>query len=301
MDGIGPARVEELLRAVPRLTIEQKGEALGKMGYDIDGAQYGTITDDLIASADGGVDEALFAVLMLWLDHATAKDNKILQEAIRSGKGPKRDDQPPAIFPLFHWDGKPTILGEAVFDLVERSARTPAPGRQRGPAAQRGRRPKAADRAATAPRTAAKPKPTVGVQGGDEHQEIQALLIKIGQMQGFHVKSNRLIGARLKPDVLWYRLDPDKDPSHGPHAVFEIERGEAAQLTKSLSSLKHAYDKGCTRLFLIVPERKRVNVEARTGGLVGGSFHEIQDCLKLVAIENCPRDVYELWDYLKSL
>ncbi len=131
---------------------------------------------------------------------------------------------------------------------------------------------------------------TYGTQGGEEHQALQRSICQIGEMKNFHVRTNYDIGAGLKPDVLWFKLQPEKN--NGPALVVEIERGSSAALQKSLSSLKHANDRWPgTQLRLIVPKKRREAVEEK----LTGAFHEIRANLKISAIEECrDRDHYIL-------
>lgn len=129
-----------------------------------------------------------------------------------------------------------------------------------------------------------------GTQGGEEHQALQRSICEIGVMKNFHVRTNYDIGAGLKPDVLWFKLQPEKN--NGPALVVEIERGSSAALQKSLSSLKHANDRWPgTQLRLIIPQKRREAVEEK----LTGAFHEIRGNLKISAIEECrDTDHYKL-------
>lgn len=109
---------------------------------------------------------------------------------------------------------------------------------------------------------------------------------------GFVVHTNRDIGGRQHPDVLWYKLDPDTHESAQPHYVFEIELGVA--IPKSLATLKHAYDLGNANLFLLVPEHRRRIVQAK----VDGAFHEILKKLKIFSVEDCPENGHDLKEFL---
>ena len=87
----------------------------------------------------------------------------------------------------------------------------------------------------------------------------------------------------------------------GGHAAFEIEFGEAAALSKSLASLKHAHDLwGGIKLYLFVPGRTRQRVDSRIGGggMVNGAFHEIRKHLSIISIEDYSADLHALWKLL---
>lgn len=136
-----------------------------------------------------------------------------------------------------------------------------------------------------------------GLQGGPDHRAIQLMLCQIGKIKEFHIRTNYGIGAGVKPDVLWYKLEPEK--SGGAALVAEIERGTAAALQKSLASLKHAHDRyPGARLRLIVPKTRISAVELRLGGM----FHEIQGSLQTHAIEECKDlDMYSLASKLELM
>ncbi len=131
-------------------------------------------------------------------------------------------------------------------------------------------------------------------QGGPDHQDMQRRLYELGRTREFVVRTNRDIGGGHRPDVLWYKLDPDTREGVQPHYVFEIELGPAIQ--KSLATLKHAYDLGNADLFLLVPERKRRIVQAK----VDGAFHEILKKLKIFSVEDCPKNLSDLKDFLEG-
>ena len=80
------------------------------------------------------------------------------------------------------------------------------------------------------------------LQGSPEHRKVQLLLCRVGHLQGKVVKTNKDIGARVRPDVMWYKIDPEPDPSVSASHVFEIERGGSQPITKSLASLKQYYN-----------------------------------------------------------
>lgn len=136
-----------------------------------------------------------------------------------------------------------------------------------------------------------------GLQGGPEHRAIQLMLCQIGKIKEFHIRTNYGIGAGVKPDVLWYKLEPEK--SGGAALVAEIERGTAAALQKSLASLKHAHDRyPGARLRLIVPKTRISAVELRLTGM----FHEIQGSLQTHSIEDCKDlDIYALASKLELM
>ncbi len=133
---------------------------------------------------------------------------------------------------------------------------------------------------------------TWSFQGSDEHQSIQRRLCELGELRNHYVKTNKEIGSRVRPDVIWYKLNPDAIPQPGASHVFEIERGGSQSITKSLASLKHAHDMWPgTKLYMIVPRANIADVQAR----LPGSFHEIERALRTAAIEDILKcDLYEL-------
>jgi hypothetical protein len=119
-------------------------------------------------------------------------------------------------------------------------------------------------------------------QGNDEHQSIQRRLCELGDLKNRYVTTNKDIGSRVRPDVIWYKLNPDANLHPGASHVFEIERGDSQPITKSLASLKHAHDMWGSKLYMIVPRANIADVLAR----LTGSFHEIEGALTTVAIED---------------
>lgn len=123
-------------------------------------------------------------------------------------------------------------------------------------------------------------------QGRREHRELQQALVELAEIRGCFARTNVSIGAGFRPDVLWYRLDPDEHPNVGFSYVFEIEFGTSAAVSKSLASLKHAHDLGCSKLFLFVPPESLKRVESKAGlELRQGAFHEIAQELNIIGIE----------------
>ncbi len=126
------------------------------------------------------------------------------------------------------------------------------------------------------------PSPTVSLQGRPEHQQMQKNLADLGILKNYQLRTNYDIGAGFKPDVLWFRLDPSKHSNAAPIAVFEIEFGSAQAIAKSMASLKHAFDLGTHKLFLILPSG-RVDVAKLR---LNGAFHEIAEAINVLPIED---------------
>lgn len=111
---------------------------------------------------------------------------------------------------------------------------------------------------------------------------MQQNLADLGELRRLHVRTNHAIGAGFMPDVLWFRLDPSEHKNAAPIAAFEIEFGSAQAIAKSLSSLKHAFDLGTHKLFLILPSGRVTGAKQR----LGGAFHEIADSISVLPIES---------------
>ncbi|MFQ5794730.1 MAG: DUF1802 family protein [Candidatus Bipolaricaulia bacterium] len=114
------------------------------------------------------------------------------------------------------------------------------------------------------------------VEGGKtyEHNLLVDYLGELGAQQGFETEIEVPCG-RFKIDVVWrptYR-------GAVPRYAFEVHIG--GNLHKDLAALKHAYDLWNARITLISTAK---DVE-RICDLVSGTFHEIEDELKLVEAE----------------
>lgn len=125
------------------------------------------------------------------------------------------------------------------------------------------------------------PSAPLSLQGRPEHQEMQQKLVVLGKLMKYHVRTNYKIGAGFKPDVLWFRLDPSKHSNAAPIAVYEVEFGSAQSIAKSMASLKHAFDLGTNKLFLIVPAKGVDKAKLR----LDGAFHEIAKAIEVLPIE----------------
>jgi hypothetical protein len=140
-------------------------------------------------------------------------------------------------------------------------------------------------------------------QGRRAHRELQRSLLDLGRLMRFHVRQNHSIGGGFRPDVMWYRLDPNEHTKASPTHVFEIEFGQSAQLAKSFASLKHAHDLCNAELFLIVPQTRLNKARTKAGAaemnaISHGAFHEISGRLKILPVEDCAREPVELAEAL---
>ena len=131
---------------------------------------------------------------------------------------------------------------------------------------------------------------TLPGQGGYDHRYLQSKLGELGELRRFHVRTDYSIGARLKPDVLWFKDSPE----HGGGAVLivEIERGGSSAIQKSLSSLRYANNRWPgAQLRLIVPASRKSAIEEE----YLSAFREIQKNLKITSLEDClTKDHYYL-------
>jgi predicted RNA-binding protein with PUA-like domain len=121
-------------------------------------------------------------------------------------------------------------------------------------------------------------KPAVSI-----HDEIKQKLIQLGRIENFITEKEYIIpdlGERL--DVVWRRVTASV-----PTFVFEVQIG--GSLHQALSKLKHAYDIWNSNIFIISGEKDMQKI----GQLTSGTFHEIQDKIKVISVEKFNK-VYEL-------
>lgn len=287
MRGVGVGKVEELLRSSGVRSPNELQAVLRRRGFPVEGAQYGTIAADLVACTNS-IEDAVQAALLVWIATSGKRERDVMLAALRHRRGPVRGEQPAGVRAFFHHNGTPTLLGEAALALWPARTNVPPSGGSRVSHVA----------PVTAPSAPAVESPQK-FQGRPEHQRLQQLLHQLGTVQKMHVRVNRDIGGGFRPDVVWYKLDPERHPRAGAHAVFEIEFGESAAIAKSLASLKHAFDLWPARLFLFVPEYRLPVVNARVDGMADGAFHEIKDQLTLHAVESCPNELFELAKLLR--
>lgn len=105
------------------------------------------------------------------------------------------------------------------------------------------------------------------------HDELIALILAIGRLQGYICQANYRTG-RFRLDVVWRRL-----PQSVPNYVFEVQ--VEGNLSEALARLKHAVDLWNSHIYLIA----RTSDRERMTELLSGAFHEIQQQLIVVEPE----------------
>lgn len=106
----------------------------------------------------------------------------------------------------------------------------------------------------------------------DPHARVQNLLLEIGSLQRFVAQREFPIETR-RLDVVWRRFERSV-----PSFVFEVHI--AGNLTEAVAKLKQAHDLWNSNIFLVGNEEHRTPALQ----LAAGTFHEIQDRLKFLAI-----------------
>lgn len=116
------ALIEELLRAISAISVEEKRAALHKAGLVAprnDKARYDhrLLTCELIVGA-GSIKAAQKAAMDLWSAHATTDERAILDRASSDRRGPRRAEQPTSMQCFFNRDGTPSRLGRFALDVL---------------------------------------------------------------------------------------------------------------------------------------------------------------------------------------
>jgi len=102
------------------------------------------------------------------------------------------------------------------------------------------------------------------------HEEIKNKLLEIGRLQKLIAESEySMDGAKL--DAVWRRIERSV-----PTYVFEVQIG--GDLYHAIGKLKHAFDLWNSNIFLVVIEEDM----ERATSLLSGTFHEIQDKIKII-------------------
>jgi len=105
-----------------------------------------------------------------------------------------------------------------------------------------------------------------------DHEEIKKQIAEIGRIQGFLAEIEYPIeGNRL--DVVWRRVERSV-----PTYVFEVQVG--GDIYHALAKLKHAYDLWNSHIFLTAD----LGVRAKYEDLLSGTFHEIQNRIKFISL-----------------
>jgi len=105
------------------------------------------------------------------------------------------------------------------------------------------------------------------------HEQIKAMLIEIGRLQGFIAEGEYPMDIG-KLDVTWRRVERG-----APTYAFEIHIG--GDLYHDVSKLKHAHDLWNSNIFLITAEKDINKVQQ----LLSGTFHEIRDKVRVIDAE----------------
>jgi predicted RNA-binding protein len=106
-----------------------------------------------------------------------------------------------------------------------------------------------------------------------KHEELVTMIQELGELIGYKPEKKwRREGYEF--DVVWF-----KPPREGPKCVFEVHlKGNLAQ---ALSTLKHAWDRWESQIFLV---SSKESLDEAKDKFLGGTFHEIKDVITLVNI-----------------
>jgi len=122
LEGIGYARIEQLLESATRMTLEEKQAYLRTLGFRVGRTSHCVMTGGLLREAD--FETAFAATCELWWNQLTDQARTVVEGALEGFRAPGREQQPRSIEPLFHANGTPTVLGKAVLGwLTKRSGR----------------------------------------------------------------------------------------------------------------------------------------------------------------------------------
>ena len=117
----------------------------------------------------------------------------------------------------------------------------------------------------------------------DLHSQIKEKLLELGRIEKYIAEKEYVIpdlGERL--DVVWRRV-----AASVPTYVFEVQIG--GNLHQALAKLKHAHDIWNSNIFIISEEKDFQKINQ----LLSGTFHEIQDRIKVLSVEKIMK-VYEI-------
>jgi len=102
------------------------------------------------------------------------------------------------------------------------------------------------------------------------HRQIVDSLLEIGRLQNYLCQKEYPMGkARL--DAVWRRVQRSV-----PNFVFEVQIG--GNMYQALAKLKHAYDIWNSNIYLVLLDTDKKQLDE----LLSGTFHEIQDKLRVV-------------------
>lgn len=115
----------------------------------------------------------------------------------------------------------------------------------------------------------------------DLHAQLKRKLVEIGKIQNY-IADEEFPADNTRLDVVWRRVERG-----APTYVFEVQIG--GDLYHALAKLKHAYDLWNSRIFLVASLKD----QAKVSELLGGTFHEIKEQIRLVEFEKI-NELFEL-------
>ncbi len=110
------------------------------------------------------------------------------------------------------------------------------------------------------------------------HDDVQRVLVEVGQIQRFVAELEYPIGKQ-RLDVVWRKMVLSV-----PTFAFEVQVG--GDVYHALGKLKHAHELWNTRVFLVGDTRQ---FGSKAEELLGGTFHEIRDELRIIDINDLSR------------
>jgi len=110
------------------------------------------------------------------------------------------------------------------------------------------------------------------------HDRAKEMIYEVGKIEKLISEKEYPMGQR-RLDVVWRKVKESV-----PNYVFEVQIG--GNIYQALGKLKHAFDIWNSTLFLIVGDDKDIR-EAED--LLGGTFHEIKDKIKITTVEEIER------------
>ena len=122
--GIGPGTIETLLRSDTFAGVVIASDRAGFAGSKA--RSFSAFTEKLVDEV--GIDAAFDFACHVFNVCASreAWSRTVLLAAVSHGRGPKRVDQPLILNPLFHSDGRPTVMGNAVLARLAQLRRPPS-------------------------------------------------------------------------------------------------------------------------------------------------------------------------------
>ena len=116
------------------------------------------------------------------------------------------------------------------------------------------------------------------------HDDVKETLVQIGKLQGYLAEPEYTFDIG-KLDVVWRRV-----ANSVPTYVFEIQ--VSGDVYHALAKLKHAFDLWNSHIYIVATEKER----SRVGSLLSGTFHEIDDRIKFIELQQ----IEELYKRKKS-